>query len=288
MRVMTPQEQREAVELNVRAYRKMWRKYDDAHGEIFNPVEQARLHSALERAARAIRSGGGTRPRALDIGAGTGNVARHLVELDFEVTAADVSPELLGVVEERLPGVRTQRLDGFGLAGVDDASFDIATVYSVLHHVPDYLAMVDEMVRVVRPGGVVYIDHEASDQFWEKDGCLEDFERALEEERRSRPGWWNPARRRWQRYLIPGKYVFALKLRYRPQAIFSVEGDVHTWAADHVEWGEVEARLAAAGADVVAAEEYLVFREEYPHALWEEYRERCSDMRALTARKRLA
>jgi ubiquinone/menaquinone biosynthesis C-methylase UbiE len=287
MRSMTPEEQREAVAMNVRAYRKMSRKYDASHGEIFNPVEQVRLRGALERAVADVGSGGASPLRALDVGSGTGNVTRHLVELGLEVTAADVSPELLRVVADRLPGVETRQLDGLGLGGIDDESFDVVTAYSVLHHVPDYLGMVDEIVRVLRPGGIVYLDHEASDEFWRKDGCLADFERALRSERESRPGWWNPDRKRWQRFLIPSRYLFHLKLRYRPEAVWCVEGDIHTWDFDHVEWNRVEERLELAGTGVVGAEEYLVYHEAYPRRLWESYRERCSDMRCLVARKQL-
>jgi ubiquinone/menaquinone biosynthesis C-methylase UbiE len=286
MRSMTPEEQRDAVAMNVRAYRKMSRRYDASHGEIFNRVEQGRLRSALERAVADIRSAGDGSRRALDVGSGTGNVTRHLADLGLEVTAADVSPDLLRIVAERLPQVRTQRLDGFGLAGIEDESFDIATAYSVLHHVPDYLAMVDEIVRVLRPGGVAYLDHEASDEFWRSGGCLDEFKSALQAEREARPGWWNPDRRRWQRFLIPSRYLLHLKLRYRPAAVWCVEGDIHTWEFDHVEWDRVEQRLDAAGADVIRGDEYLVYRDEYPRGLWEGYRERCSDMRCVVARRR--
>lgn len=288
MRTMTPEEQREAVAMNVRAYRKMRRKYDRAHGEIFNPIEQARLRASLEAAVADARVPGGRPLRALDVGSGTGNVTRHLVELGLEVTASDVSPDLLRVVSERLPSVRTHQLDGLGLAGLADESFDIVTAYSVLHHVPDYLAMVDELVRVLRPGGIAYIDHEVSDEFWRKDGCLAEFNRAVEGELRSRPGWWNPARRRWQRFLMPSKYVYALKLRYRPQMIWCVEGDIHTWEFDHVEWDEVERRLAAAGADVLRRSDYLVYRAEHPRSVWEAYKDRCGDMRCVVARRSIA
>ena len=282
---MTPHEQRAAVERNVRAYRRRWRRYDRDHGEIFNEAEQRRLRAALERAGGEIRSRPAGQRQALDVGAGTGNVTRHLEELGFEVTAADVSPELLRVVAERLPGVRTQQLAGFGLHELGDESFDMVTAYSVLHHVPDYLAMVEEIVRVLRPGGVAYIDHEASDDFWRKGGCLDEFREAVQAHLEARPGWWNPARKRWQHYLVPANAALALKLRFRPQLVFDVEGDIHTWAWDHVEWPKVERRLGSAGAEAVWAEEYLVYRAEYPRAVWEEYRGRCSDMRLLVARK---
>ena len=282
---MTLAEQREAVALNIRAYRKAWRDYDAKHGEIFNPIEQRRLRAVLERARAEVRSGAAAPLRALDLGSGTGNVTRHLVELGFDTTASDVSPDLLRVVSERLPGVRTELIDGLGLSTFADASFDLVTAYSVLHHVPDYLAMVGEAVRVLRPGGVLVIDHEASDDFWVKGGCVDAFRRAMREEQASRPGWWNPARRPWQRHLDPRELVLRFNMRFRPKAVFCVEGDLHTWAFDHVEWDSVEGRLAAAGAEVVEAEEYLVYRDEYPRRVWEEYRESCSDMRVLIARK---
>lgn len=43
----------------------------------------------------------------------------------------------------------------------------MVATYSVLHHVPDYLKIVDEFVRVLKPGGVIYIDHEVSPSYWE-------------------------------------------------------------------------------------------------------------------------
>ena len=88
---LTIEQQRAVVQANVRAYAKVAHRYDRKHDEIFNPVEQSRLRGSLERATGEIRSGGW---RALDIGCGTGNVTAHLLELGFEVTAADVSPAL--------------------------------------------------------------------------------------------------------------------------------------------------------------------------------------------------
>ena len=46
--------------------------------------------------------------------------------------------------------------DGFGLP-LKDASVDVSFSSNVLEHVPDPGAFIDEMVRVTRPGGVVYV-----------------------------------------------------------------------------------------------------------------------------------
>jgi SAM-dependent methyltransferase len=46
--------------------------------------------------------------------------------------------------------------DGFGLP-LKDASVDVSFSSNVLEHVPDPGGFIDEMVRVTRPGGVVYV-----------------------------------------------------------------------------------------------------------------------------------
>lgn len=278
---LTIDQQRAVVEANIRAYAKVAHRYDRKHDEIFNPVEQARLRESLERAAAHIRSDG---RRALDLGSGTGNVTAHLLDLGFDVTAADVSPDLLEMVGSRFPQVTTLRVDGLGLAGIADKEFDLVAAYSVLHHVPEYLPMLDEAVRVTRPGGVIYLDHERNDAYWEKAQPLLDFRAALDEHARSQPGRWNPARRRWQRFLMPSKYVFRAKLRWKPELIFD-EGDIHGFEGDHVEWSEVEERLERAGAEVIERRDYLNYESSYPMDVYERHRDKASDMRWLIARR---
>jgi SAM-dependent methyltransferase len=274
-------EPRALVARSVAAYRKVHRGYEARHDEIFNPIEQGRLRAALERAVADVD---GPARRALDLGCGTGNLTAHLLELGLDVVAADVSPEFLGGVARRFAGrpVETLELDGLGLDGVADGSLDLVAAYSVLHHVPDYLAMVREAHRVLRPGGVLYLDHEVNDAFWEQGGCLAELRAALDARRH--PGWWNPVRKRWQRYLMPSKYVFAVRQKIDP-LFWLDEGDIHVWPADHVEWDRIAAVLGEQGAEILRTEDYLVSRAEYPADLYEAYAGRCSDMRLLVARK---
>jgi ubiquinone/menaquinone biosynthesis C-methylase UbiE len=273
-------EEQELVERSVRRYRRAHRRYAEAHPEIFNEVEQARLRAALERAAAAASG-----RRALDFGCGSGNLTSHLLALGLEVTAADVSPEFLRTVADRFE-VETIRLNGHDLAGVPDASFDLVAAYSVLHHVPDYLAAVRELARVTRPGGVVYIDHEVNDGHWGPDGCAYRMHREWERRRLERPGLWNPERRRWQRYLMPSKYVLGVRLLLDPDHLFGSEGDIHVWEGDRIEWDRVIGALEDGGCSVLWREDYLNFHPDYPDDLFSSYRERgCTDMTALAARR---
>lgn len=283
----TRDEQQAEVERNVRAYRRVHRTYERRHGEIFNDLEQRRLRASLRAAADEISTGTGARARALDLGCGTGNLTAHLLELGFDVVAADVSPEFLEGVGRRFRGrpVETMSVNGIDLGGVADGQFDLVAAYSVLHHIPNYLDMVAELHRVLRQGGVVYLDHEVNDRFWEKGGCLEELQRQVRERALERPGWWNPARRRWQRLLIPSKYVARLRTAIDPDWWWKVEGDIHTWEGDRIEWDVIAERLERLGAEVVRCEDYLVYRAEYPDDLYERYREICSDMRMMAFRK---
>jgi SAM-dependent methyltransferase len=271
------------VERSIRRYRRAHRGYSRSHPEIFNPVEQDRLRAALERAA-----GEAPGPRTLDFGCGSGNLTRHFVELGLEVTAADVSPEFLSDVSSRF-GVESLRLNGHDLAGVPDASFDLVAAYSVLHHIPDYLAAVRELARVTAPGGIVYIDHEVNDGFWGPGGCAHLMREEWRARRLAQPGVWNPERRRWQRFLMPSKYALAVRLKLDPDYLFGHEGDIHVWPDDHIEWDSVIRALADAGCEVAWREDYLNYHPEYPDDLYEAYRSRgCSDMTALAARRAAA
>lgn len=275
----TPSDE-ELVERSVRRYRRAHRRYDRVHPEIFNPVEQERLRNALGRAAAEAPG-----RRALDFGCGSGNVTAHLLEQGMEVTAADVSVEFLRLAARRY-GVPTLRLNGRDLVGLADGSFDLVAAYSVLHHVPDYLFAVRELARVVRPGGIVYLDHEANDGFWAPDGCAHHLRLDWQARRLGRPGLWNPERRRWQRYLMPSKYLLGVRLKLDPDYLFGSEGDIHVWAEDRIEWDRVIETLAEAGCSVAWREDYLNYNPEYPDDLYRAYRDRgCTDMTALAARR---
>ena len=283
-----PDPQAAQVATSISAYERAYRKYERRHPEIFNAIEQARLRAALARAVEAIATAQEGRSRALDLGCGTGNVTAHLVELGLDVVAADVSPRFLSVVARRFgaeAGVETLELNGIDLAGIEDESLDLVAAYSVLHHIPDYLAILDELTRVLRPGGVIYIDHEANENFWEVGGCVADFRRALREHELRRPGRWNPARRRWQRFLIPSKYAHRVRAWRNPDYWWQVEGDIHVWPGDHIEWDRIQERLRSLGNEVLWTEDYLVYHATYPLEVYAAHRDSCSDMRTLVARR---
>lgn len=82
------------INFNIRAYDKLYDKYEKIHTEIFNPIERARLHARLRGAIGFIKTGSHLK-RTLDYGCGTGNVTGHLIDLGFYVVAGDTSDKCL-------------------------------------------------------------------------------------------------------------------------------------------------------------------------------------------------
>jgi ubiquinone/menaquinone biosynthesis C-methylase UbiE len=261
--------------------------YESRHAEIFNQTEQKRLREELGFALGCVGSSSGA-PRVLDFGAGTGNLTRHLLELGALVVASDVSSGCLNELRCRAgAGARLELslLNGKDLSQFPDGSFDLVATYSVLHHVPDYLALIDEFVRVLKPGGVVCIDHEVCPAYWQerpdyRQYCTEVAQRQLME----RESLWRYLagilrRDNWWRHLAAAAYL-------RLKGVSEDEGDIHVHPDDHIEWGKIRSRLEP-GCEVLREEDYLVCREKsVPPPVWQAWRGRCCDMRVVVARKR--
>ena len=94
-----------------------------------------------------------------DVGAGTGFVAAGLAPLVKHVHVLDGSSEMIGVARKNLAqfeNVEFHVADGLALP-LPDASLDAAFANMYLHHCPDPLAAIREMVRLLRPGGRLVI-----------------------------------------------------------------------------------------------------------------------------------
>jgi ubiquinone/menaquinone biosynthesis C-methylase UbiE len=259
------------VDHNITAHNRIAGSYESLHGEIFNDIEQARLRSAIEQAKANVATG--REPiSALDFGCGSGNLTGHLLAVGAHVTAADVSDGFLDLVRSRHPSdrLRTFQLNGSDLDGLTDASFDLVATYSVLHHIPDYLGACAELARVSRPGGVVLIDHEQSEEYWDGDPLYEEFRRAA-------------LRFDWRKYLTPANYIHRLRRVFEPR--YSNEGDIHVWPDDHIEWTKITEVMQKHGFEIVAEENYLLFRALYRRDVYERFKDRCADTRLMIFRK---
>jgi ubiquinone/menaquinone biosynthesis C-methylase UbiE len=267
------------VARNIQAYSKRAASYDRIHGEIFNPQEQSRLGDAVAKASEAVRSDG---RMALDFGAGSGNVTRHMLSLQYDVTAADVSPDFLRTIEARFD-VQTIELVAGSLSYVPDDAFDLIGVYSVMHHIPDYLAAAAGLVKKLKPGGVLLIDHERNNNHWTPSHELAEFRR---ENASARTGeFWDPQHKRWQYLLRAGVVPSRHVARFNKRRRISDEGDIHIYPDDHINWGDLIRALQEAGAELVERMDYLLFETGYNEVVWERHRHRCNDVSGAIVRR---
>ena len=266
------------IQFNKEAGDRVSASYERLHREIFNPVEQQRLRDALAVAKNAVKTG--AQPlKALDYGCGSGNLTRYLIELGIHTVSADISRGFLTLIESRFRQTGLSEgllINGTDLSNVPDGSFDLAATYSVLHHVPDYLRIVKEMCRVLKPGGVIYLDHEVNQSYWNRPKEYVEFLK------KARPAvdW-----RRCLRLLLDVRgYVHIVRRLRNPR--YKPEGDIHVWPDDHIEWGKIEQLLASEGFEVILKRDYLLYRDEYDLGLYNEYKDKCADETVLIARKR--
>jgi SAM-dependent methyltransferase len=104
---------------------------------------------------------GGT---VLEIGPGAGRWSAVLAPRAERLVLVDVTPHVLELCRERLgdpPHVAYVRSHGSDLPGVADASVDAVWSFDVFVHVAplDQARYLEELARVLRPGGVAAIHH---------------------------------------------------------------------------------------------------------------------------------
>jgi ubiquinone/menaquinone biosynthesis C-methylase UbiE len=264
------------LESNIRAHNKVAKRYERIHGEIYNDVEQARLRKSLATALSYVNTENIIK-NVLDFGCGAGNLTKHLAALGCEVVASDVSQGFLDLVDSRTYAtpVKTVHLNGVDLSNIPNDSVDMVATYSVLHHVPDYLAILKEFMRVLKSGGVIYIDHELSENAWQNDGGLNAFE--LEMKAKSIP--------ELGKYFVLTNYVdWVIRRFINPR--YRREGDIHVFEDDHIEWQKVASTLVEAGGEVLLEKDYLLFKRNYDVSVYNSYMNKIGDMHFLVARKR--
>lgn len=116
------------------------------------------LHAAgpdLDLLVEMVGARAGT--RVLDVATGGGHVALALARRGADVTACDLTPEMLTAAEDLLAEHGCEA--SFVVAEADalpfgDGTFDVVTCRIAAHHFPDAQAFFREAARVLTPGGV--------------------------------------------------------------------------------------------------------------------------------------
>ena len=101
----------------------------------------------------------GPQDRALDIGAGPGMLSAALAPLVARAVALDPSAAMLAGVQDGVEPV-VGEAEAMPFA---DGSFDLVTIVNSLHHVADMRRTLEEMTRVLAPGGRIVVQDYLAD-----------------------------------------------------------------------------------------------------------------------------
>jgi arsenite methyltransferase len=144
-------------------FQKIASDWDEISAGYFGPaIHRAAIRRAFLRPEMAVA----------DIGSGTGFLAAALAPLVKRVYAVDASPAMLEIARKNLAqfdNIEFHEADGLTLPFPDE-SLDAVFANMYLHHMPDPLAAIQEMVRVLRPAGrLVITDLDAHPYAWLKE-----------------------------------------------------------------------------------------------------------------------
>jgi len=149
--------------------------------------------------------------RILEFGPGWGNTTLALAKMGYQVTAIDIEPNFVALIEER---ARMERIEGLEVllgdfSVIEDLreSYDAILFFECFHHCSDHLRLIAAFDKALKPGGIVCFAAEPivpefpipwglrmdGQSLWaiRRNGWLElGFNKTYFEETMRRHGWW--------------------------------------------------------------------------------------------------
>lgn len=129
--------------------------YGDPAAYFPNPVSEARL-SFYAGVLRDMASAGAVRGRLLDVGCGRGEMLQVSSAAGWEAVGLEPSRKFADEAKRRFEG---QVLNAeLATAGLAEESFDAITLISVIQHCQEPRAVLAAARRLLKPGGILFIE----------------------------------------------------------------------------------------------------------------------------------
>jgi 2-polyprenyl-3-methyl-5-hydroxy-6-metoxy-1,4-benzoquinol methylase len=130
--------------------------------ESLSPHTLERFRRVRDKVLRLAASSGimDRRLSVLDVGCGAGTQCFVYAELGHRVFGVDINEPLIEIARKRAAATGSEGAFHLGSATAlpfEDSSFDVCLHNELLEHVADWQRCLDEAVRVLKPGGIVYV-----------------------------------------------------------------------------------------------------------------------------------
>ena len=130
---------------------KTWSVYSASYDRVL--LEFPPYHTLIEDVISVVPKGNLS---VVDLGCGTGNVTRSLIDRGHRVTAIDSNLGMLDqLAEKQMEGVRVIKCAMEHLECINDNTFDAAVMVNVLYAVNEPLKCLRDVHRMLRPKGVI-------------------------------------------------------------------------------------------------------------------------------------
>ncbi len=131
-------------DVEFRAMNTIWRRWGQTYFEL--PLFQ---HLGLNVKNKDV----------LEIGCGNGYGAFLLNQLGPKsYIGLDVMEEQIAIARTKYPQYQFRVQDAADLSQFADASKDVVVIFGVLHHIPEWRKVIDEIARVLRPNGSLFLE----------------------------------------------------------------------------------------------------------------------------------
>jgi len=131
-------------DVEFRAMQSLWRKWGQTYFEL--PLFQS---MGLDIKDKDV----------LEIGCGNGHGGYLLNQLaPKSYIGLDVMEEQIAIARRKYPQYKFIVQDATDLSQFADASKDVVIIFGVLHHIPEWRKTIDEIARVLKPDGQLFLE----------------------------------------------------------------------------------------------------------------------------------
>jgi len=140
--------------------------YDISHPNLRHLLERRRMREDLATLDELLANRDTV--RAVDIGAGTGRLTLQFVRRGWNTTAVDSSEGMTAILQRRYQRLAEDNRGALEIVHANaeeflaeaEGEFDLFAFSSVLHHLPDPLAIMRMCAERLAPGGCIYVTQE--------------------------------------------------------------------------------------------------------------------------------